>query len=69
MDTNYTVEELSKLLVEIGKKTRGADFAYPWALGTIIGLVDFNMFPSVTDGLQNAINNRYAAAEKELAAA
>ena len=68
METNYTLEQLSKLLVQIGKRDRGADYAYPWAMGTLIGLVDFNMSYR-NEALQNAINRKYAEAEKELAAA
>lgn len=66
MNKNYSVQELSKLYVEIGKKTRGADYAYPWALGTIIGIIDHNIKYRPNE-LERIINERYAQAEKELA--
>lgn len=67
MENNYTIQDLSKLLVEFGKKKHGSDYAYPHALGTIVGLTDFYLsnFP---DRLQGAINARYSETEKELAA-
>jgi hypothetical protein len=65
METNYTLEQLSKLLVQIGKRDKGSDLAYPWAMGTLIGLVDFNMSYK-NEELQNAINRKYIEAAKEL---
>lgn len=63
---DYSLEELSKLYVQIGRKKHGIDGAYPWALGSIIGMVDFNVKYNPSN-LQNIINQRYSEAEKELA--
>jgi len=67
MNKDYTIQDLSKILVEFGKKKHGSDYAYPHALGTIVGLTDFYLanFP---DRLQNAINERYEMTQRELAA-
>ena len=62
------INDLSKLLVELGKKRHGLDCAYPFALGTIVGLVD-SYIKYRPHELQDAIDIRYAEAEKELAAA
>lgn len=67
MNKDYSLDELSKLLVQIGKKKHGLDCAYPYAMGTIIGMVDFNLKYRPND-LQKDINEKYADAEKELAA-
>jgi len=65
---DYSINELSDLLVKIGKKKHGIDCAYPFAMGTIIGLVDSYIKYRPWD-LQEAINLRYAEFEKELEAA
>ena len=65
---DYSLQDLSKLLVQIGKKKHGLDCAYPWAMGTIIGIVDFNLKYRPND-LQKIRNEKYAEAEKELAVA
>lgn len=66
MNKDYSMDELSKLFVQIGKKKHGLDCAYPYALGSIIGVVDFHIKYN-TGRLQQIINERYADAEKELA--
>lgn len=68
MNNDYSLDELSKLLVQLGKKKHGMDCAYPYALGTIIGMVDFNLKYRPND-LQKVINERYEFTQKELAAA
>lgn len=65
---DYSLQDLSKLLVQIGRKKHGSDYAYPWAMGTIIGIVDHNLKYRPND-LQKILNEKYAEAEKELAAA
>lgn len=65
---DHSINDLSKLLVELGKKRHGLDCAYPFALGTVIGLVDSYIKYRPWD-LQTAINMRYEEIEKELAAA
>jgi len=66
MDKNYTLQELSDLLVQLGKKRHGLDCAYPFALGTVIGMVDFHI-KNNPDRLQEVINERYSFTQKELA--
>lgn len=65
---DYSLDDLSRLLVQLGKKKHGMDCAYPYALGTIIGMVDFNLKYRPND-LQKVINERYEFTQKELAAA
>ena len=64
----HSIDDLSKLLVELGKKRHGLDCAYPFAMGTIVGLVDSYIKYRPWE-LQEAINLRYAEIEKELAEA
>lgn len=66
MNKDYSMDELSKLFVQIGKKKHGMDCAYAYAMGSIIGVVDFQIKYN-TGRLQQIINERYADAEKELA--
>lgn len=66
MNKNYSLEDISKLYVQIGRKKHGIDCAYPFALGSIIGLVDHHIKYDPTR-LQQIINERYADAEKDLA--
>ena len=65
---DYSLDDLSRLLVQLGRKKHGMDCAYPYALGTIIGMVDFNLKYRPND-LQKVINERYEFTQKELAAA
>ena len=65
---DYSLDDLSRLLVQLGKKKHGMDCAYPYAMGTIIGMVDFNLKYRPND-LQKVINERYEFTQKELAAA
>lgn len=60
------IQDLSKILVELGKKKHGSDYAYPFALGTIVGMTDYYLrwYP---EKLAEVINERYLEAEKELA--
>lgn len=67
-NNDYSLDELSNLLVQLGKKKHGMDCAYPFALGTIIGMVDFNLKYRPND-LQKVINESYEFTQKELAAA
>jgi hypothetical protein len=62
------IQDLSKILVELGKKRHGSDYAYSFALGSITGLVDFYLryYP---EKLADVVNERYLEAEKELAQA
>ena len=68
MNNDYSLQDLSRLLVQIGKKKHGSDYAYAWAVGTICGMMDFNIKYRPND-IQRAINEKYAEAEKELAVA
>lgn len=62
------IQDLSKILVELGKKKHGSDYAYPFALGTIVGMTDYYLrwYP---EKLEEVVNQRYLEAEKELAEA
>ena len=68
MNNDYTLQELADLLVQLGKKRHGLDCAYPFALGTIIGMVDFHV-KNHPHRLQAVINERYSFTQKELASA
>lgn len=67
MEQDYTIEDLCKVLYELGKERHGFDCAHPYALGTITGLVDFYLRNKMLDRLQSAVNDRYLQAKKDLA--
>ena len=67
MENNYTIQDLSKLLVEFGRKKHGEDYAYSFALGTVVGLTDFYL-KYHPDRMQLAVNERYEMCQRELAA-
>lgn len=62
------INDLSKILVELGKKRHGLDCAYPFALGAIVGLTDFYLRFD-PEKLAEVVNERYLEVEKELAQA
>lgn len=67
MDNEITLNDLSDLLVRVGKKKHGLDCAHPFALGTIVGLLEhyikFNYGP---EHMKRAITERFELATKEL---
>ena len=67
MDNDYTIQDLSKLLVEFGRKKHGSEYAHSFALGTIVGLTDFYL-KYHPDRMQLAVNERYEMCQRELAA-
>ena len=66
MNKNYTLDELSKVFVQIGKKKYGIDSAYAYAVGSLVGVVDHHIKYNPLR-IQQIINERYTDAEKELA--
>lgn len=66
MNKNYTLDELSKMFVQIGKKKYGIDCAYAYAVGSLVGVVDHHIKYNPLR-IQQIINERYIDAEKELA--
>ena len=67
MDNDYTIQDLSEALTELGKKRHGIECAHAFALGTIVGLTDFYL-KYHPDRMQLAVNERYEMAQRELAA-
>jgi len=63
---NKSMNELSDLFIKIGKKMYGSECGHAFATGSVVGLVDFHLKYD-PNGLQKAINIRFAEAEKELA--
>lgn len=66
-EKNYTLEELGKLFVQIGKIKHGNDLAYPFAFGSIVGMLDVTM-KYHPERYQETINENVAKIQKELAA-
>lgn len=66
MNKDYSLDELSKLFVQIGKKKHGLDCAYAFAVGSLVGVVDHHIKYN-PNRIQQIINERYVDAEKELA--
>ena len=64
---NYNLEELGKLFVQIGRIKHGADLAYPFAHGSMIGMLDVCM-KYHPERYQEVINENVAKIHKELAA-
>lgn len=64
---DYSINELSDVLTQLGKKRHGIECAHAFALGTIVGLTDFYL-KNYPDRMQNAVNERYEMAQRELAA-
>ena len=63
---NKSLDELSNLFIKIGMKRYGSESGYAYTVGSVEGLVDFHLKYD-PNGLQKAINRRFAEAEKELA--
>lgn len=66
MNQNFTIEDLSKNLVLLGRKKHGSDIAHAFALGTIMGLTDFYLKHNMLDRLQSAVNDRFLQTQKDL---
>lgn len=66
MNKDFTIEELSKNLVLLGRKKHGSDCAHAFALGTIMGLTDFYLKHNMLDRLQSAVNDRFIQTQKDL---
>ena len=66
-EKNYNLEELGKLFVQIGKIKHGNDLAYPFAFGSIVGMLDVTM-KYHPERYQETINENVAKIQKELAA-
>lgn len=66
-EKNYNLEELGKLFVQIGRIKHGNDLAYPFAFGSIIGMLDITM-KYHPERYQETINENVAKIQKELAA-
>ena len=64
---DYSLDYLGKLFVEKGRKQHGLDGAYPFAFGSIIGMLDITM-KYHPDKYQETINENVERLEKELAA-
>lgn len=64
---DYSINELSDVLTQLGKKRHGAECAHAFALGTIVGLTDFYL-KHYPERMQEAVNERYEMAQRELAA-
>ena len=68
MNKNYTLGELGELFLQVGKVKHGNDCAYPFAFGSIIGMLDVTM-KYHPESYQEVINENVAKLQKELAAA
>lgn len=64
---DYSINDLSDALTQLGKKRHGIECAHAFALGTIVGLTDFYL-KNYPERMQEAVNERYELCQRELAA-
>ena len=64
---DYSINNLADVLTELGKQRHGIECAHAFALGTIVGLTDFYL-KNYPERMQEAVNERYEMAQRELAA-
>jgi|LakMenEpi03Aug12_release.lakeMendotaPanAssembly.Ray.scaffolds.fasta_scaffold317497_4 hypothetical protein len=67
MNKEITVDELAEVLMKVERVKRGPDMVYPYMYGTMIGLLEAARWGFKP--VQQIVNERYAEAQKELAAA
>ena len=66
MTQDITANELSDKLLELAKKEYNDDMKYPFLFGTMTGLLEASRWGFKP--VQQIINERFAEAEKQLAA-